>query len=74
MHRTLSGIPFIIHSPSHYEVAARDDGSDIASAHLIYDADRRWHLCVWFKRGHTVERVFPSLAAALELLSSRRAA
>jgi hypothetical protein len=71
--RTLSGIPFLIHSPSHYEVAALDDGSDIASAALIFDGEW-WVLRVLMKRGHTVTREFVSLAAALSLLSSRRAA
>ncbi len=71
--RTLSGIPFLIHSPCHYEVAARDDGSDIASAALRFDGEW-WTLYVQMKAGHTVTRDFLSLADALALLSSRRAA
>lgn len=71
--RTISGIPFLIHSPSHYQVAARDDDSVIASAHLRFDGEW-WTLHVAMKAGHTVTRDFRSLADAMSLLSSRRAA
>lgn len=71
--RTLSGIPFLIHSPSHYEIAARDDGSAIAGADLRFDGEW-WTLSVKMKAGHTVTRDFVSLGDAVSLLSNRRAA
>lgn len=73
MKRTIAGIPFLIHSPCHYEVAARDDGSAIATAHLRFDGEW-WTLAVELKAGHTVTRDFRSLTEALALLSSRAAA
>jgi len=73
MKRTIYGIPFIIVSPSHYIVNARDDGSDIAAADLFFDGEF-WTLRILLKRGHTIQREFCSRNAALTLLSGRRVA
>jgi hypothetical protein len=73
MKRTISGIPFIIHSPSLYQIDAYDDGSDIHEAALAFDG-KWWRLHVQLKRGHIVTRDFATFAAAMTLLSSRRAA
>jgi hypothetical protein len=73
MRRVIQGIPFIVHSPSLYQIDAYDDDSDIREAAIAFDGVR-WTLHIQFKQGYTRTRDFRSLAAAVALISGRRAA
>jgi len=73
-YRKLSSLWFKVWSPSHYELCARDDGSDISLVSLVFTgAD--WRILVLMKRGHTITREgFASRDDAVALIAGRRAA
>lgn len=72
IHRTHYGIPFLIHSPSLWEVRARDDGSDIAFVSFTFDG-HDWYIYILTKSGGSHQRgPFASRDKAIELLAGRR--
>lgn len=69
--RSLFGLTFQVHSPSSYELVARDDASDIARVTIVY-VPRAWWIDVKMKRGHTIHRgPFASRNEAIALIAYR---
>lgn len=66
MIRSLQGIPFTVHSPSHFELVS----DRVERVHIVFDI-RRWALCYMAADGHTITRDFPSRDAAIGLIASR---
>lgn len=72
-HRTISGIPFTIHSPSLYTISgAAHLSSWIDLCTVSLNASREWHINVLMKQGHSIHRgPFASLAEAVALIAGQ---
>lgn len=72
-HRTISGIPFRVRSPSLYEISGRaDDTSFIDLCVVSFECDRAWHISVLMKQGHSIHRgPFRSLTEAVACISGQ---
>lgn len=71
--RAIQGLSFLVHSPSLYELQARDDGSDIALVSIAY-VPHAWYVDILMKAGHSHHRgPFRSRDAAIALIAGRAA-
>lgn len=70
-YRIIQGLSFKVHSPSLYELQARDDGSDISLVTVVY-LPHAWYVDILMKRGHTHHRgPFKTRDAAISLIAGR---
>lgn len=72
-YRTISGIPFRVRSPSHYEISGHTVPSSWIDLCVVsYETDKHWHVAVLMKQGHTIQRgPFKSLVEAVALIAGQ---
>ena len=72
-HRTISGIPFRVRSPSLYEISGEAySESWIALCTVSMTVAREWHVDVLMKQGHSIHRgPFASLTEAVSMIAGQ---